>query len=138
MPLPLLSLVGFSVWTVLVLVLGVGGHRWSRILFEDARLSDFSGDVPHVSERYRRIVRAHANCVENLPVFASLVLTASVVSYGSNLFDALCVAVLVAGVAQTSIHCASGSERAIAFRFTFFAVQVCAFLAIAALVLWNA
>ncbi len=134
MQLPLLALLGFSVWTALIMAVGVGTHRWSLILFGSARLSDFPGDVPHGPDRYRRIVRAHANCVENLPVFAALVLTASTLGYRSDLFDALCLAVLVARVTQTTIHIASGTDRAIAFRFTFFTVQLCAFFAMAALI----
>jgi len=133
MPLPLLCLVGFSVWTAFIMAVGVGTHRWSHILFGNARLSDFPGDTPHGSDRYRRIVRAHANCIENLPVFAALVLTASAVDYRSELFDAICLAVLPARVTQTTIHIASGTDRAIAFRFAFFMVQLCAFFAMAAL-----
>ena len=138
MPLPLFSLVGFSVWTAFIMAVGVGTHRWSHILFGSARLSDFPGDMPHGPDRYRRIVRAHANCIENLPIFTALVMTASALDYRSELFDALCLAVILARVTQTTIHIASGTDRAIAFRFTFFTVQLCAFFAMAALIVASA
>lgn len=126
---PLLALAGFALWTLAVLILGVGVHRWSRILTGRAGLTDFPGDMPHGPDGYRRIVRAHANCVESLPVFAAVVLTAAAVGHRSDAFDALALAVLAARLPQTAIHILSGSPRAVALRFAFFAVQLGAMLA---------
>jgi hypothetical protein len=43
MTIPLWVLLAFAVWTVLVLLSGVGIHRWSRILSRKAELADFPG-----------------------------------------------------------------------------------------------
>jgi uncharacterized MAPEG superfamily protein len=127
----LYSLLGFVVWTMLVVSVGIGMPRISAVLARRAPPKSFLADVPHGSDRYRRTMRAHVNCVENLPLFAALVLMASVVSLESALFEALAVAVLPARIAQTAIHVASGSNRAVIVRFWFFSVQLCCFAAMA-------
>src|SRR5688500_4234378 len=76
----LYSLLGFVVWTLLVVMGGIGLPRISAVLARRAPPKSFVEDVPHGSERYRRTMRAHANCVENLPVFAALVLMAHAIA----------------------------------------------------------
>jgi uncharacterized MAPEG superfamily protein len=130
----LYSLLAFTLWTVLILTVGVGLHRLSLIFRGRAQLADFPGDQAHGPDRYRRTVRAHANCVENLPVFAALVLTAHAAGLESAAFEALSVSVPVARLGQTLAHIASGSNFAIAVRFLFFLVQLIAFLTMAGVI----
>ena len=40
--------------------------------------ADFPASVPHGSDRYWRLNRAHLNCLEFLPMFAAVVLTGAV------------------------------------------------------------
>jgi uncharacterized MAPEG superfamily protein len=127
----LYSLLGFVVWTLLVVMGGIGLPRISAVLARRAPPKSFVADVPHGSERYRRTMRAHANCVENLPLFASLVLMAHAVALESALFEALALAVLPARVAQTAVHVASGSNRAVMVRFSFFTIQFGCFIVMA-------
>ena len=129
----LYSLLGFVVWTLLVVSVGIGTPRVTAVLARRAPPKSFMADVPHGSERYRRTMRAHANCVENLPVFAALVLIANAVSLHHALFDALALAVLPARIAQTVVHVASGSNRAVLVRFWFFSIQFVCFLGMAVL-----
>src|SRR5262245_51011784 len=70
MSVPVWAVLAVATWTIAILILGVGMYRWSLILAGKAELKSFPGDEPHGSPLYRRAVRAHANCVENLPVFA--------------------------------------------------------------------
>ena len=133
MTLSLYSLLGFVVWTLLVVMTGIGLPRISAVLARRAPPKSFVADVPHGSERYRRTMRAHANCVENLPIFAALVLLAHATALESTLFQALAVAVLPARVAQTTVHVASGSNRAVIVRFSFFTIQFGCFIAMAAI-----
>jgi len=133
----LYSLLGFVVWTLLVVVVGIGGPRVSAVLAHRAAPKSFTPDVPHGSERYRRTMRAHANCVENLPIFAALVLLARVTSLESAVFEALAVAVLPARVAQTAVHVASGSNLAVLVRFWFFSVQLVCFAAMAVMLVTS-
>jgi uncharacterized MAPEG superfamily protein len=125
--LSLYALLGFATWTMLVVVVGIGVPRVTAVLARRAAPKSFMADVPHGSDRYRRTMRAHANCVENLPIFAALVLIARVTSLESALFETLAVVVLPARVAQTTIHVASGSNKAVIARFWFFSIQLVCF-----------
>lgn len=131
MTIPVWMLLAFAVWTVIVLAIGVGVHRWSLILTGRAELKHFPGDEPHGPPFYRRAVRAHANCVENLPVFGSIVFAATVSGAQSPVLDALAVVVVVARILQTATHWISGTNTAVAIRFGFFALQLFAFLSMA-------
>lgn len=124
MTVGLYCLLGFAAWTLLLVVLGIGRVRVAKVLAGEAKATDFPADVPHGSDRYRRVVRAHANCVENLPVFGAVVLTAAISGRHGGLFDTLPIVYLVARVAQSITHIASGSVRAVNVRFTFFTLQL--------------
>lgn len=134
MSIPTWALLAFAMWTVVVLAAGVGVHRWSLILSGKAELKSFPGDMAHGSPFYRRAVRAHANCVENLPVFAAIVVAAEVSRESSPTLDALAIVVVAARVLQTGVHLASGTNSAIAVRFIFFASQLIAFLVMGAII----
>jgi uncharacterized MAPEG superfamily protein len=135
MSLSLWMLLAFAGWTLLVLAAGVGVRRWILIFKGRAELTSFPGDTPHGSEAYRRSVRAHANCVENLPVFGSVVLVAEAAGLGSPRLDLLAVVTMVARVAQTSVHMLfTERNETIALRFLFFLVQVLAMFGMAMLV----
>lgn len=125
MTTPLWVLLAFAVWTLLVLLVGVGIRRWSLILTGRAQLTDFPGDVPHGSTAYRRATRAHANCVENLPVYGAIVLTAFAFHAGSPVLDGLALAFLAARIVQTLVHTLFVETNVTVFaRFTFFFVQI--------------
>jgi hypothetical protein len=70
MILPVWILVGFAAWTVLLLLATVGVYRWSRILTGRVAIREFRADQIEGADWYKRAMRAHANCVENLPVLA--------------------------------------------------------------------
>ena len=139
MTLPLWMLLGFAVWTLLVLCAGVGVYRWTLIFRGKADLTSFPGDIAHGSNAYRRAVRAHANCVENLPVFAAIILVASAAHLNPPPMGALAVATVAARMAQTSIHMfLPESNVSIGFRFTCFTIQLLAMTAMAALIVLTA
>lgn len=138
MSIPVWAVLAFATWTIAILMLGVGMYRWSLILTGKAELKSFPGDEPHGSPLYRRVVRAHANCIENLPVFAAIVLAEQAAGVHSTTLDVLSVGVVAARVGQTSAHLASGSNAAIAVRFTFLCVQLAAFVWMGALVALHA
>src|SRR5437762_4009951 len=89
MSIPVWAVLAFATWTMTILLLGVGVYRWSLILAGTAELKSFPGDEPHGSPFYRRAVRAHANCVENLPVFAAIVLAVQASGAHSSTLDVL-------------------------------------------------
>jgi uncharacterized MAPEG superfamily protein len=121
------ALLAFAIWTISVLALTIGIVRWGLIFAGKAELKSFPGDEPHGSPFYRRATRAHANCIENLPVFAAIVFAGAASGVQSATFDALAIAVVVARIFQTTTHLISGSNTAIGFRFSFLMVQLVAF-----------
>jgi uncharacterized MAPEG superfamily protein len=123
MTTPLWCLLGFVVWTLLLL-LALAVARGSLILSGAAKPTDFPAGIPHGSDAYWRLNRAHLNCLENLPLFATVVLTASVLGLRSATLDTLARVFLGARVGQSLTHIASGTALAINVRFTFFLVQV--------------
>jgi uncharacterized MAPEG superfamily protein len=85
--------------------------------------SDLRADIEHGGERHWRLHRAHLNCVENLPPFAAVVLTAGVVGARNATLDLLALVYLAARVCQSVTHVASGSNRAVTVRLAFFLAQ---------------
>ena len=129
MILPVWMLVGFAAWTVLLLLATVGVYRWSRILTGRVAIREFRADQIEGADWYKRAMRAHANCVENLPVFGAIVFGLYVGNVGSALVDALAVAVLLARVMQSLVHvCFIQTNTVTAVRFGFFFVQIVSFL----------
>ena len=134
MTIPQWALLGFAVWTLVVLFGTIGVYRWVRILTGRVPISEWRADVPQGGEWYRRAIRAHMNCVENLPVFAAIVFCASAAHASGTLLDALALAVLTARVCQTTVHLASVQSNLVAsVRFGFFLVQALSMLAMAAI-----
>jgi uncharacterized MAPEG superfamily protein len=135
MTLSLWMLLTFAGWTLLVLLIGVGVYRWSLIFAGRATLASFPGDTPHGSVAYRRAVRAHANCVENLPVFSAIVLIAAAAHVAPPLMGPLAVVTMVSRIVQTSIHMILPETNAtVGVRFSFFLIQVLSMIAMGVLV----
>ena len=126
---PVWMLVGFAVWTVLLLLATVGVYRWSRILTGRVAIREFRADQIEGADWYKRAMRAHANCVENLPVFGAIVFGLYVGNVGSALVNAVAVAVLVARIMQSLVHvCFVQTNLVTSVRFGFFFVQIVSFL----------
>jgi uncharacterized MAPEG superfamily protein len=132
-------LLGFAAWTLLLLMAIVGVYRWVNILFRHAPIASFRSDRLEGAGWYQRGTRAHANCVENLPVFAAIVLVISAAGVAGPAVDALCTLVLIARVCQSLVHVAHAQTDAfVAVRFSFFSVQLVCFLALIAMVVAQA
>ncbi len=139
MSTPLWVLLAFACWTLIVLMIGVGISRWSLILTGRAQLTDFPGDTTHGSTAYRRAVRAHANCVENLPVYGAIATTAFAAQTTGATMDMLAFVFMGARICQTAIHMAFvETNTAVFVRFSFFTVQVVAMLWMAAKIALHA
>jgi uncharacterized MAPEG superfamily protein len=135
MSLSLWMLLAFAGWTVLVLLGGVGVRRWWLILRGQAALTSFPADAAHGSAGYRRAMRAHANCLEHLPVFGAVVLVAAVAGLRSRQMDALAVLTVAARIGQTSVHMLLPERNAtVALRFALFLPQVLAIIAMVFLI----
>jgi uncharacterized MAPEG superfamily protein len=139
MTIPVWVLLLFAGWTLATLLGTVGVYRWSRILTGRAALSDFRADEPQGSAWYRRAMRAHANCVENLPVYAAIVVVIAASGVRSPMLDTLAVVLIVARVLQTVTHVTFEQTHAVvAVRFSFFFVQIVCMAAMGILVALRA
>jgi uncharacterized MAPEG superfamily protein len=131
MTVPIWMLLGFATWTVILLLFTVGVYRWSRILTGRAAISDFRADQVEGKEWYRRAMRAHANCIENLPVFGAIVFALHVSGIGGPTVNFLSITILVARVVQSLVHvCLLQTNLVASVRFAFFFVQIASFLAL--------
>lgn len=133
MTVPLMCLLGFAAWAV-VLVLLIGMVRVTQVLTRQKRANEFPAGQPHGSDMYWRLNRAHMNTLENLPIFGSIVVVGALLGVGSPLFATLAQVVLGARVAQSLIHVTSGGVVAVNARFTAFFTQLICFVWMAALI----
>jgi len=136
MTIPVWVLLGFAVWTLLVLVLTVGVYRWALILAGRVPIREWRADGQQGAEWYRRAMRAHANCVENLPVYGAIVVVIIAAGLHDAWLDGLAILLLAARVAHTVVHVAFEQTNAVAgIRFAFFFTQVLCLLGMVAVIL---
>lgn len=129
MTVPIWMLLGFAAWTVLLLMATVGVYRWSRILTGRVEIRNFRADQVGGDDWYKRAMRAHANCVENLPVFGAIVFALYVGNVTGGLVNVLAIAILIARMLQSLVHvCFVQTNTMASIRFAFFAVQIIGFL----------
>jgi len=133
MTIPLMALLGFAIWTLLILLVAIGPYRWIRILTGRNRASHWTADPNAGSGYYPRAMRAHMNCIENLPVFVTIVYVIDRVGLQSSLLDALALTVLGARIVQSSVHIAlEQTDNVIFVRFGFYFAQIVAMIAMVA------
>ena len=120
MMVPVWVLLGFAAWTIIHILTTVGLYRWSRILTGRTEMRDFRADNIEGKDWYRRAMRAHANCIENLPVYGAVVVAIVVTGAASQTLDLLAIVLLVARVCQTVVHVAfKETNPMVAVRFSF-------------------
>ena len=118
----LLALLGFLSWTLALLVL-MEVIRSKLVLTRAVPANGFSPDNAGLSPFMQRLARAHANCLEGLPLFGGFMLLAAVAGK-SHITDPLAYFLLAARIVQSVVHLASTSPLAVTARFTAFAVQI--------------
>jgi uncharacterized MAPEG superfamily protein len=134
MTIPQWTLLGFAAWTLALLMATVGVYRWVRILFAKVGIASFRSDQLEGEDWYRRGTRAHANCIENLPVFGAIVVVITAIGLEGPMVDSLCIAILAARVVQSMVHVSHVQTDAfVAVRFSFYSVQLVCFLALIAM-----
>jgi len=131
---PLYSVVLFAIWTV-ALLCGIILQRSFLVLVRGKRADSFSpSDQPAVAAVadtvWTRLGRAHANCLETLPVFASLVGVAYLSGFmaaggtAAALFSRCTVFVLFGRGLQTIIHLTGQAQWQVNVRFGGLLTQV--------------
>jgi uncharacterized MAPEG superfamily protein len=100
-----------------------------------------AADLPQGSDWYRRAMRAHLNCLENLPVYVAIVVALVATRISSPILDALAVTILVARICQSLIHLFAEQTNIVAsIHFGFFFIQAICMIAMrffAAISAWG-
>ena len=117
-----LALTGFITWSLLLLVL-MEAIRSQLVLRRKVPANGFTPDNAGLSPFMQRLARAHANCVEGLPIFGGLLLIA-IATNRTAITDPLAYLLLGSRVFQSLVHLASVTAAAVTIRFTAFAVQM--------------
>lgn len=139
MTIPMWMLLCFATWTLFLLMATVGVYRWSNILFRRVPIAAFRTDQIEGADWYKRGTRAHANCIENLPVFGSIVLALDATGISSPTIDALSVIILCARIVQSLVHvCHVQTNTFVSVRFSFYTVQLVSFLALIVIIARHA
>lgn len=117
-----LALIGFTAWT-LALITTLVTIRVGMVLTGKMRANAFAPDNAGLSPFMQRLARAHANCLENLPLVGILLLYA-LLTGRTAVTDPFAPALLYARLAQSITHLVSTNCFAVQVRFTFFLIQL--------------
>lgn len=117
-----IALTAFIAWTLVLLVV-MEALRSKLVLRKQIPANGFMPDNANLSPFMRRLARAHANCLEGLPIFGGLMLIA-IVTDRSSITDPLAFVLLTARFVQSGIHLISVSSNAVTLRFSAFAAQM--------------
>ena len=118
----LIALTLFVAWALVLMAL-MEVIRSKLVLQKTVLANEFRPDNANLSPFMQRLARAHANCIENIPVLGGLLLIA-IVSGREHVTDPLAYVLVAARFLQTLIHLASSSSLAVTLRFVAFIVQV--------------
>ena len=136
---PVWVLLGFAGWTLLILFSTVGVYRWSRILTGRATVREWHANEDQGAAWYRRAMRAHMNCIENLPVYAAIVVAIMATGVTSPWLDGLAVALLVLRIAHSLWHIILEQTEVVAtIRFALYFLQILILFAMGIFVAVNA
>lgn len=125
--LSLQALIGFTAWTLL-LVLIIFAWRGIEIVINGKKADSWTrGKDTPAPGLIRRIEHAHVNCLENLPIFATIVLAAAAMGK-SAVTEPYAMYVLYARVAQTLTHMIGVSHWLVMLRATFWTIQLALFV----------
>ena len=116
------ALTGFITWALLLLLL-MEIIRSQLVLRGKVPANGFTPDNTGLSPFMQRLARAHANCIEGLPLFGGLLLVA-IATDRTAVTDPFAHALLGARVVQSLVHLVSTSSIAVMVRFAAFDVQL--------------
>jgi uncharacterized MAPEG superfamily protein len=118
----LVALCLFAGWTIL-LVVSLAGYRVLTTQRTGKAVNSFLPGGTDLDAFGQRLTRAHLNCVESLPVVASVILAAAIAGR-ADVTDGLAMPLLYARLAQSTVHLVSTSIPAVLVRATLLVVQL--------------
>jgi uncharacterized MAPEG superfamily protein len=116
------ALTGFVSWALFLLVL-MESIRTYLVATKRVAANGFAPDNSGLSPFMQRLARAHANCIEGLPIFGGL-LAIAIMTSRTEMTDPLALWLLAARIVQSVIHLISISPMAVSLRFGVFAIQM--------------
>ncbi|BCG83860.1 MAPEG family protein [Mesorhizobium sp. 113-3-3] len=116
------ALTGFISWALGLLIM-MEVIRTYLVISGKVAANGFTPDNAALSPFMQRLARAHANCIEGLPIFGGLLGVAILISK-TDVTDPLASILLAARIVQSIIHLVSTSQVAVSLRFTAFTVQM--------------
>ena len=120
------ALLGLVAWALLLIVLLVN-QRGLLVLSGKMAVNAFNPDGSNTPSNFgQRLVRTHANCLENLPVFAVIVLVAAALGRLADI-QALAPWVLYARIGQSLAHLSGTGPVNVFVRASFWSVQLALF-----------
>lgn len=117
-----IALSGFITWSLALLILMEGRRCW-LIATKKITPNDLDPQNSRLSPFMQRLARAHANCVEGLPIFGGLLIVA-ILTGQTAITDSLAYLFLATRLAQSLAHLYGVSIPVATTRFAFFAVQM--------------
>lgn len=121
------ALLGFTGWTLL-LVLLIFGWRGIEIVLRGKKADIWTrGNKVDEPAVITRLQHAHLNCLENLPIFAVIVLAAAAMGKGAATAP-WAAYVLYARLAQTLVHLVGVNHWLVMLRATFWTIQLVLFI----------
>ncbi|MDI3260592.1 MAG: MAPEG family protein [Sinobacteraceae bacterium] len=121
------ALLGFAAWTLL-LILMVFAYRGIKLLGGTPITAWPRGQVSPANTPFiNRVADAHANCLENLPIFAVLVLCAQALDKTAAVAP-LAPYVLYARFGQSLMHLIGVTPLLVLLRASFWSVQLALFV----------
>jgi uncharacterized MAPEG superfamily protein len=117
-----LALIIFPLVTLL-LVITIINLRGLQIFFKGRQVNSFTADGSDLSPMAQRLSRAHANCVENLPIFLAIVFASHLLEKNSLLLP-LAGYFITARLIQVIVHICSTSQIAVWLRFLSYLAQI--------------
>ena len=118
----LTALVAFAVWTAL-LVFGLANLRIVYARRTQKALNSFTPDGSDLEGLGQRWTRAHLNCLEFLPIAATVGL-AAVATGNAAVTDPLAMVLLYLRIAQSVVHLISTAVPFVMLRATLFVGQL--------------
>lgn len=118
------ALLGFTAWTIALISI-VLFYRTGLVMARKTPANSWTrggqtwSDPPLIT----RMIHAHLNCVENLPLVAAVILAAQVMGQGA-VTDGLACALLGLRIAQSTTHLIAVNHWMVFIRATFFTGQI--------------
>ena len=118
-----IALLGLVAWPLLLMFLIIN-QRGLLVLGGRMKVNAFAPDGSNTPSAFgQRLVRSHANCLENLPGQAAVLLFAMLAGQ-TALTDPLALGLLAARVLQSLVHLLSTAPLFVWLRFASYLVQV--------------